>query len=102
KVGYPAIGIVKQPYGGKFRLTTHIKPVCGAGGYSDQVVLLAQHLIHLTGNVQAKQALATDKKAYLIFTVCMLCQKFLPQRGFVGVIGTKRDNINSNITTFLF
>jgi hypothetical protein len=52
-------GWVRNPY----RTST------GAGWNGDQIVLLAQHLIHLVADMQAEQPVAFHEEADFIFTV---------------------------------
>ena len=79
-------GVVNRRMHLNLGILAHIEPVRGVGRYADQIALLAQHGIHFTVDMQVKQAAAFDKKAHFKIGMDVFRQKFLPERGFVGMI----------------
>ena len=69
-----------------------------ACGYGNQVVFLAQHLIHLIADVQAEQARAFHKKAHFVFAVGVFVQKLRAQRLFLRIVGAQANHVPALVT----
>ena len=60
----------------EMRMLADIEPALYSGGNNDQVVLLAQHRVHVILDMQIEQATTGDEETHLVLSVAMFFAAF--------------------------